>query len=1030
MSSVDDKISFSWERTDKTKNGNTNDISLPPQSTSSTLEININTTHISNVEIGSSAKKLVNIFLRDHSGNSIKKSWDTKVNLAQYVDEDFSETEEVWSLEGWSVKHPEAELMVTIRSWPEGSYNKSLENQFMASQKLRNSMGSFDIPETEREELERVNTTPIKYLKVEKETLEEESKSYQKDDWIYYTNDTFDNSNFDVDEIEENDERKSEEEKKKEEFDFAALGLDGSLDTNSNALKNLGTSLTSAVKDNKKKGILSPKLQPSEKVISSPISIPKPTSKNSSPSPSLKEDTITASPEKNKYINDNSPMIKPKTKEFDETDIELYHKTKRSTILKQSDFSPEDQLRIELEKSKNRIRELEEESSLLNKTLDKYVSASGKTSQDDLMQLKHAFDISKEQFRKIYNDKDLEIFALKTELKGRDEQVENLSKDLNKLKLDFDSQKLELSNSSSEIILLTAELERHRNFLGDLQDSNALDVVVVQKLKKLLSLEQSNRVFELEVSKLTIEKDEILLQKNEIENQYSQLKEEFRVKTSQIDELIMKDKQNSYELEVLEEQVQKGKEEIIGIQSSNRKYMSQVEKYEGEIEKLKSTIQHSKQDNVHLQNKIRTLDSQLATIRDGKDYDITPEVSMYKDEIQKHLMDKKRIEGDLDQTIEKSKERVRYFQSLNDTLTTELESIKFILRNQEEKQQKEMREHSNELQFLRQQMDKKVDKQLVELNEKKMESENKFQKLKKEIEEQHKIIQKKSKDEVDLTNSLSNLKEELTKATHQNVELQLKILQLEETVEKTVPSLSFSRQKHQQSMISPKSNSNHDLQFNEKNLLFIDPGQTITKEDLTVFPLLAVKKGILLLVSYFEGSVSDQNVSLQELGDCNLHPELVNLIIKTTCDTLSATFSHHYTGDSWFNFGSKVHFWKMLEELSTSHDREGQHGKELRDAINSANSYIDGFLRKNYLPDGMEIQDAKFDSFVFHCLNLTTLHSNVKYILKHTDVFENHYKKTSVMRNKEEQQKLIKFTSLLSKLPFRIDPLCHVKDFK
>ena len=73
MTTEDDRVSIAWERTDKTKNGNTNDFALPPQSTSSVLEININTTHISNIEIGSSAKKLVNFFLREVSKLKKKK---------------------------------------------------------------------------------------------------------------------------------------------------------------------------------------------------------------------------------------------------------------------------------------------------------------------------------------------------------------------------------------------------------------------------------------------------------------------------------------------------------------------------------------------------------------------------------------------------------------------------------------------------------------------------------------------------------------------------------------------------------------------------------------------------------------------------------------------------------------------------------------------------------------------------------------------------------------------------------------------
>jgi hypothetical protein len=57
----------------------------------------------------------------------------------------------------------------------------------------------------------------------------------------------------------------------------------------------------------------------------------------------------------------SSPEVKTYTK---------HREHKKKAEIKQSDFSVEDQLRIELGKSKNRIRELEEESTLLNKTLD------------------------------------------------------------------------------------------------------------------------------------------------------------------------------------------------------------------------------------------------------------------------------------------------------------------------------------------------------------------------------------------------------------------------------------------------------------------------------------------------------------------------------------------------------------------------------------------------------------------------------------------------------------------------------------
>jgi chromosome segregation ATPase len=603
------------------------------------------------------------------------------------------------------------------------------------------------------------------------------------------------------------------------------------------------------------------------------------------------------------------------------------------------------------------------------------VTSSGKTSQDDLMQLKEAFDMSKEQFRKIYNEKDLEIFSMKGEIKEKDAEFNELLTDFEIQKKDLASKTSQLLNATTELILLRSELEKNRNFLEDLNGTESIDVVVVQKLKKLLQLEQSNQVLELNVTKISKEKEEIEAQKLILENTVNQLKEELKVSKNQIDELVMKNKTSSYELEILEDQVQKGKEEIIGIQGSNRKYMSQVERYETEIEKYKSTVAQMKQDNTHLQNKIKTLDTQLNTMRDGKDYDVNPEVNMYKDEIQKHIMDKKRLEGDLEQAVDKSKERIKYFQSLNDSLTTELESLKFFLRNQEEKHQKTDRDRSNELTFLRQQMDKKVDEQILEVKAKQLETQNMVSSLKKELDEQHKIIQKKSKDEVNLTSSLSNLKEELTKATHQNVELQLKILQLEETVEKTVPTLNLNKSVKK----SFAKDSNGKPEFNESNLIFVDPGSIITSEDLSVFPLLAVKKGILLLVSYFEQSVSEDNVSLHEIGDTSKHPELVDMIIKTTCEPLAATFRHHYTGNSWFSFGAQVHFWKMFEELSTLHDREGKHGKELREAILNANSSIDGFveflfltlfrfLRKNYLPDGMDIQDAKFYAFIFYCL--------------------------------------------------------------
>jgi hypothetical protein len=62
--SPEDRYSIAWERTDKTKNGNTNDFTLP-QKGKSLLDVNINTTHISNVELGSANKKVVNFVLRE-----------------------------------------------------------------------------------------------------------------------------------------------------------------------------------------------------------------------------------------------------------------------------------------------------------------------------------------------------------------------------------------------------------------------------------------------------------------------------------------------------------------------------------------------------------------------------------------------------------------------------------------------------------------------------------------------------------------------------------------------------------------------------------------------------------------------------------------------------------------------------------------------------------------------------------------------------------------------------------------------------
>jgi hypothetical protein len=312
------------------------------------------------------------------------------VNLAAYVDEDYYEAIEDWPLQGWNSKHSQAEFSIIIRSWPEGSYNKSLENTFQTEgKKLYNSTNSFEIPESDREEMERVNTTTIKYLKVDLGTLISESESYKDESWVFVLNTAFDNSDFNVSKIEEIQVKlKKEVEKKQkqiEEFDFAALGLDGTLDNSVTTLKNLG-SVLSPDSFAKKKELV--------KETAKPESTSTTTIAKSEPTTTIKNETTkseTSSPKIDNIRKRGVGVLPSNVKEESETpeiqsanesanesatsspEAKTYTKkreNKKKVEIKQSDFSVEDQLRIELGKAKNRIRELEEESSLLNKTLD------------------------------------------------------------------------------------------------------------------------------------------------------------------------------------------------------------------------------------------------------------------------------------------------------------------------------------------------------------------------------------------------------------------------------------------------------------------------------------------------------------------------------------------------------------------------------------------------------------------------------------------------------------------------------------
>lgn len=134
--SENQKISISWERGDKAKNGSTPPTPLPKPDSQYSNQLRFDFTFRTRAKFEEDKKskrlsmsnlpklwkkKSMKLHVNEHNGNlKTKVAWTYDVNLSEFINDKFYQTQVSYPLKGWSEKHPDAILKITYKSWPEG----------------------------------------------------------------------------------------------------------------------------------------------------------------------------------------------------------------------------------------------------------------------------------------------------------------------------------------------------------------------------------------------------------------------------------------------------------------------------------------------------------------------------------------------------------------------------------------------------------------------------------------------------------------------------------------------------------------------------------------------------------------------------------------------------------------------------------------------------------------------------------------------------------------------------------------------
>lgn len=130
------KISISWERGDKGKNGSTPPTPLPKPDSQYSNQLRFDYTIRTKAKFAEDKKskrlsmsnskqwkkKSMKLHVNEHGFGNAKTrvAWTHDVNLADFISDKTYQAQESYSLKGWSEKHPDAILKLTFKSWPEG----------------------------------------------------------------------------------------------------------------------------------------------------------------------------------------------------------------------------------------------------------------------------------------------------------------------------------------------------------------------------------------------------------------------------------------------------------------------------------------------------------------------------------------------------------------------------------------------------------------------------------------------------------------------------------------------------------------------------------------------------------------------------------------------------------------------------------------------------------------------------------------------------------------------------------------------
>lgn len=679
---------------------------------------------------------------------------------------------------------------------------------------------------------------------------------------------------------------------------------------------------------------------------------------------------------------------------------------------------------LKYQQMETKLAEMELENNVLQKTLERYKKlverggVSGTT--EDVEQLKVILENTKIKVKEVTNKKDNEIHSLKVEIRKKEEDLEKLFKRQKVLQVNFETLDLETKLLKENIEGLKIQNQEKANIIKELQSNETSSIPI--RLQKLLSLEQELEDTKIELEKYKKETEGLKYINSIIEKNYEKHREDLKINVDRLDEYEAINKQLKDDYDQIKDELKEANQAYDQLRQARRRDEQTIERNEDSIKKNKQTITQLRNEVKELNDKIEVLEKTIKDLNSGKEIDSTGQLKIFKEKVQNLESDKKRLDLDAVEVSNKFKEKIRQLQTLNDKLNTDLVSTESKLKEEQEKQAKSQRDFQTQAILNAQKSAKNSTKQYNEIKEKLDQKLDQITRLNREVEELRENLKKKSKVEINLNNELNNVKDTLRRTTHEKVDLEFKITDLEEKLTK----LSQGQRVDTVSNNTQEKKKVEKIQNNIKNdkKLLVDPGKKITKEDLECFPVLALKKGILNVVSYFEENVEQTKLDIKDLGNGKKHPEIIEIVKGSILLSLNYLFKNGYYGISWFG---NSHHWDLFEEVSHLYEDGGQENLKLQMAVETSINHVNEYMKLNYLPNGMIAQDAKFNSFVIHCLNQGLLQTLIKHVVLHPEQINKHYKIEATIRNNDQQKKLFKFLGLISMLPFQLDPLCFIE---